>query len=280
MIFTAAQLRRKRRDHAWKLWLERSDKLQQRLTLLLKKYFAAEHGRIVRRLMKRIALRAAEAEPEEGSEDLEFLNLTELQKALKREQEENNEEWDDVLLMLLLLVATQFSYTTQLELGYPPQGTPEETKSWARKFVDTTLGLIAATSLKKILDIIATAQTEKKSTQATIVQINEAYSKFIQNRVPGIAGDMVGKVASMAQQIAVLSLGIEPQNVRQTWVSMRDKRVRESHQELDGVTRTMGEEFKPGLKFPRDPNAPLNEQLNCRCWLMVQEVKKPRRKAA
>lgn len=277
-VLTAAQLRHKRRDRTWKLWIQRSDELERKLSKLLRKYFEAERGRVIRRLLTRIHLRAAETD--EASDDLEPLSIIEVRKALNQELQENNDDWDDVLLMLLLLVATQFSYTTQTELGYPPQGTPQETKAWARTFIDATLTLIAATTLKKIISVIADAQQKKQSTEATITRINDAYSTFVQNRVPGIAGDMVGKVASMAQQIAVLSLGIDPESVRQTWVSMRDKRVRESHQELDGVTRAMGEEFKSDLKFPRDPDAPLEETAGCRCWLMVEQVRKSRKKAA
>lgn len=52
-----------------------------------------------------------------------------------------------------------------------------------------------------------------------------------------------------------------------TWNSMEDARVRPSHVELDGITIPIGEEFKPGLSYPGDSNAPSEEILNCRCYL-------------
>lgn len=264
-LLTSAQLRRKRRDRAWKLWMQRSDEFRRRLENLLKKYFETERARVLRRLMTRIQLRAADFELEDNSEPLPDLNLIELRKAIRKEQEENNEDWDDVMLMLLLAVASTFTAITISELGYEYEGTPKETESWTRTFIEATLILVAAATLRKIISIIADSTKQQQTTQATITRINETYSKFIQNRVPGIASDMVGKVASIAQQIAVTSLDIDPDEIRQTWVSMRDKKVRESHQELDGVMRKLGEEFKPGLKFPRDTNAPIEETINCRC---------------
>jgi len=52
-----------------------------------------------------------------------------------------------------------------------------------------------------------------------------------------------------------------------TWCTQEDSKVRASHVELDGMTIPMGEEFKPGLSYPGDSNAPSEEVLNCRCFL-------------
>jgi len=49
------------------------------------------------------------------------------------------------------------------------------------------------------------------------------------------------------------------------WITSRDDRVRDAHIPLDGKTVRYGEEFKPGLKRPHDPDADPSETINCRC---------------
>lgn len=54
-----------------------------------------------------------------------------------------------------------------------------------------------------------------------------------------------------------------------TWCTMGDERVRDTHQEFDGTSRAIGEEWDEGLKFPRDPDCPdLGQIIQCRCWLI------------
>jgi len=284
-LLTAVQLRRKRRDRAWFLWLQRSEKYRKRLESMLRKYFSVERRRVIAAL-KHGAFTASLADP------LADVSLPDLERRLQLEIEDNNNDWESVLLLLLLATAAGFTSSTAFELEFEPDDIdetipqdgsvpiPVETNNWTRQFIEAALLLIAATSLKRIISVIADAQQKKQSLPATITRINEAYEKFIRNRAPGIASDLVGKVASMAQQIAILKLPVPIDEIRQTWVSMRDAKVRDSHQDLDGETRKFNEEFRPGLKFPRDPNAPIEETINCRCWLMIERAKKARPKAA
>lgn len=269
--------------------MERSEKFRKRLEFALRKYFAVERSKVLA-VVRHAGLRAAEVDP--NAEPLPDIQLDELRKKLEQELEDNNQDWEDSLLVLLLLVAASFTNVTTFELDFQiddledvtdknsPTPIPVKTESWTREFVQAALALIAATTLKRIIGVIQDAQKKKLSVPATITHINEAYEKFIKNRVPGIASDFVGKVASMAQQLAILQLPVPLEEIRQTWVSMRDAKVRDSHQELDGVTRKVGEEFKPDLKFPRDPQAPIEEVANCRCWLMIQRAEKAESRAA
>lgn len=49
------------------------------------------------------------------------------------------------------------------------------------------------------------------------------------------------------------------------WLSARDNRVRDSHQDVDGEVVTLGEPFSNGLLYPLDPDGPPEEVVNCRC---------------
>lgn len=55
--------------------------------------------------------------------------------------------------------------------------------------------------------------------------------------------------------------------VKKKWIAVLDNRTRDSHADLDGMEIPLDEEFLPGLSRPRDPNAPLEETINCRCKL-------------
>jgi uncharacterized protein with gpF-like domain len=49
------------------------------------------------------------------------------------------------------------------------------------------------------------------------------------------------------------------------WLTARDDRVRDSHQELDGEVAAVGDRFSNGLLYPLDPAGPPEEIVNCRC---------------
>lgn len=291
MILTASQLRRKRRDRAWFQWIQRSEKHRARVEVAIRRYFLTERARVMR-IFTRIALRAADAEFEEQTVPFSEVPLIELRRKLEQQLEDNNDDWEESLLLLLLATAANFTSLVTFDLDFDfedlqdqsdartPTPIPVATETWTRRFIEAALVLISAITLKKIVNIIIDAQQKKQSVPATITSINQAYERFIKNRAPGIASDLVGKVASMAQQIAILQLPVPVEDIRQTWVSMRDAKVRDSHQDLDGETRKFGDEFKSGLKFPRDPNAPIEESIKCRCWLMVETVRKAKPKAA
>jgi uncharacterized protein with gpF-like domain len=50
------------------------------------------------------------------------------------------------------------------------------------------------------------------------------------------------------------------------WVTMGDALVRDLHSAINGQSRPFGERYSNGLMFPGDPDGPLEEWLNCRCW--------------
>lgn len=53
------------------------------------------------------------------------------------------------------------------------------------------------------------------------------------------------------------------------WEDSDDNRVRPSHHLLDGEQVVPGEPFSNGMRYPRDPEGPLNETMGCRCRLKV-----------
>ena len=69
---------------------------------------------------------------------------------------------------------------------------------------------------------------------------------------------------------AIESREISAEGITRTWVAAQDGRTRESHANLSGQVRALGEPFKPGLRYPCDPNAPADEVVRCRCVLATR----------
>lgn len=118
-------------------------------------------------------------------------------------------------------------------------------------------------------------------------QINRLVDAYIRNQrnyraeVIGrtIAGDLINEAFQNAAKKALADVGLPTSYLAKTWRSMRDKKVRRTHQQhvgLDGQTVGIDEYFiSPSgarLKHPRDGSAPISEIAGCRCWLLVSII--------
>lgn len=82
-------------------------------------------------------------------------------------------------------------------------------------------------------------------------------------RAATIARTETAEAVSTARDIQMRDAGV----TEGQWIANNDEATRESHRDLDGEIRRLGEEFKPGLRRPHDPNGPPEEVINCRCGL-------------
>lgn len=60
--------------------------------------------------------------------------------------------------------------------------------------------------------------------------------------------------------------------MKKGWSAAHDKRVRPSHQHVDGEFVDMDDEFSNGLEYPGDPDGDPEEVYNCRCALIYDVV--------
>lgn len=64
---------------------------------------------------------------------------------------------------------------------------------------------------------------------------------------------------------------VRAENVTKVWRSSVDNRVRETHRDMNGQTVNIRDKFVSAsgaqIQFPGDPNAPIEEIANCRCYM-------------
>ena len=100
-----------------------------------------------------------------------------------------------------------------------------------------------------------------------------------ERRLLALRGETIARTEAMtalhaaqheALQQAVDSGALQANQVRRVWRSAGDRRVRHTHQAMNGDSAGLHEVFvSPGgaaLRFPGDPLAPVEEIVNCRCW--------------
>ena len=76
-----------------------------------------------------------------------------------------------------------------------------------------------------------------------------------------IARTEIGSAMNAAAQAGYVAGGA----THKGWLSARDDRVRDSHQDVDGEIVPIEQAFSNGLMHPSDPNGPPEEVINCRC---------------
>lgn len=80
-------------------------------------------------------------------------------------------------------------------------------------------------------------------------------------------------LSRMAVNLGVFAVAEQVGGIEGIWVTRQDNRVRDSHTDMHGQRRMLGDPFLSGngnsLLHPHDPNAPIDETANCRCSLVT-----------
>lgn len=136
----------------------------------------------------------------------------------------------------------------------------------------TTFKNITQSTTNDIMRIIRRGSENSFTLPQVAREIQTYFSEIIPSRARTIARTETLTAVSLGQKAAQDDASSLLPGMKKMWISAGDDRVRDSHVDLDGVIVNVDEEFKSGLAFPRDPNAPANETINCRCtWIMIPE---------
>lgn len=124
-------------------------------------------------------------------------------------------------------------------------------------------------ALAKILDERATVADAAKQAIDKVFDWSESGN----DRASTISVTEAHGALSDAGWDAAMQAASPGQILLKEWRTMRDSKVRETHAMQHGDRQHLSGLFFNGLSRPHDPNGPLGEIINCRCWLeyTVQE---------
>lgn len=111
---------------------------------------------------------------------------------------------------------------------------------------------------------------EMDAAGASMRQIEAEVRKMIGSRSNWRKQLATNVVTSAVEGARAATFGKGEKYLTKTWNTVDDERVRVSHRQVDQKVRRADRAFKVGagsLMFPGDPTGPVEEVINCRCWL-------------
>lgn len=114
--------------------------------------------------------------------------------------------------------------------------------------------------------------------EKTIDRMVDQYRKnYILHRAKTIAQTESGRIVSEVQdevlRQVVLEYNIPENDVVRTWRTIMDGKQRDTHSALNGAQSQLNGYFTTfmgnRLRYPRDPQAPASEIINCRCGITI-----------
>lgn len=138
------------------------------------------------------------------------------------------------------------------------------------------IGEVATTSIEAEMRDQYRATIEAAAEQGfSVADAAEALSNTIDDLAPHTARamartDLNGLSNGGSLHVAQQSLATSEEPVYKTWLATPDERTRDTHEEADGQTVPLNENFRVGLSslpYPGFPFAPAEEVINCRCTI-------------
>jgi HK97 family phage portal protein len=129
---------------------------------------------------------------------------------------------------------------------------------------------ITETTRKRINGILSDSFDDQVGVGEIASRIRDVFPEIKAGRATTIARTETLTAVSLGQSLKTREFRSaypeDGKRLRKMWISAQDERVRDSHADLDGKSVGIDEEFKSGLKFPRDPDCDdAGEIINCRC---------------
>ena len=251
------------RDRYWHRIFNKWQREERKMLRITQQYFNRER-RAVKELLNKSGIQAGRylqaATPEEFETVLAETEINLSAWLIQRAE------------TVLSAVAKVFSVDTSISLDLKFPGLPSATIRWLKTYVPKFADQINQTSRNRIMNQIRQGIAQGEGFDKIRKRVDLAYTDFVRSRAPLIASQETGVIASQVQQDTFRQLDIPISEIMQTWLTARDVRVRDSHQELEGEQRRIGQEFIAGVRFPRDPEGPASETINCRCVLLGSRV--------
>ena len=107
-----------------------------------------------------------------------------------------------------------------------------------------------------------------RNIKINLLDKSKARSELIASQVVGLTESWTRQEEGELINEVQLEIDGKPIEVLKTWVALLDKRTRITHAQADFQQVNVDDNFLIGgssAKFPRDPNLPAEESINCRC---------------
>lgn len=188
----------------------------------------------------------------------------------------NEDSWNQVAKAMYLAIIEDFGQDTWDLLKRQKPKEIKEMKAfdpwsenilaWVRNRAADLITNVTETTKDLIRNVIAIGMDEGQSVSEVAKAIRERYESFSQRRSEVIARTETVSASNYGSMASAQQTGLNPMKV---WVSSRDKRVRDTHEGVDGVMIPINEEFSVGGDRMLHPGGGslAKENVNCRCTL-------------
>ena len=156
-------------------------------------------------------------------------------------------------------VAEQFKTIKPSEVKFDPF--TAAIRKWAAKHAAESVKTILDTQKEAMHNLIAKGVEDNLGNSEIAKSIRVFYTDNAHYLAMRIARTETSTAAGYGQHEAAKQSGVN----RKLWISSRDDRVRDSHQDMDGETAALDEPYSNGMMQVGDPSGGPGEIINCRC---------------
>lgn len=162
-------------------------------------------------------------------------------------------------------------FFNQIQFVNPEDGTlfsiiNDDYLTWLNTYGASQVKGINATTQKLVQDIIQKGLKNGDSTDKIANDLVEQIGEYTKGRALNICQTETHNSFMKGNFMSAKASNFQ----NKTWVTAGDERVRETHQELDGMTINIDKDFKENLAYPGDSRAPASEVCRCRCILTYE----------
>lgn len=164
------------------------------------------------------------------------------------------------------------TFDFNLQDPYALQWVASRTLNLSRQANATTLESLTDEVVQAVQDAVAAGLSEGDAVAQIRDRIDAVYEFANDVRSETIARTESIMAANAGTNEGFKQTGVE----KKSWLSARDSKVRDTHQQLDGQVVGVDESFVSSsgavLRYPADPDAPADEVVNCRCAMIAESA--------
>jgi len=196
------------------------------------------------------------------------ISRTVLARRLKKEIAKVADDFTVFILAMLVIhlseITSMAEYCYSLNTNYMNRELGVKSKG---KFKPRTLGKGLKKRIKEQTRKELTKMVRDGKSNDDIQKRLDAITKRYRSLSVTIAKSEATRAENQARLDVMLEAEKQGKKLLKMWNAILDLRTRDSHRLINKQKRPLEEKFSNGCRFPGDPDAPLQEVVNCRCWL-------------